>query len=712
MGNLFERGLDPDQRAQLGAHYTSEEDIKTLVEPVLMAPLRREWKALRRDLAPAILSGKGSPADRGRLAEFQSKIAAVTVLDPACGSGNFLYVALQLLLGLEKEVISAAAQLDWTFKPQVTVQQLRAIELNAYAYELAQVSVQIGFLQWRRDNGFDNDRSPVLQNLEGFENKDALLNETFRKKPKNLKAAQAEEHGGQDELFKVYTERAWPVCDVILGNPPFLGGSRIWDELGRAYQTELWRVFKGRLPGASDLCCYWFEKAREQIEDGKCKRAGLLATQGIRGGANREVLKRIKETGDIFFAESDRDWILAGAAVHVSMVGFDNGADKECYLNGARVEEIHSNLKSLSDITQAKRLTSNLNACFIGTKKAGKFEINESQSLQWLHAPNAHGKPTSDILRPWVNGNALVTVRRIFWIIDAGISMPLEQMAGYEQPFNYVLKFVKPDRDKNKEKRTKDNFWIHKRPGPDLRVALEKLNRCLAVVRHSKHLIFSWLNTAILPDDGIYIFARADDLFFGLMASRIHSTWSFAQGTQVREKESGFRYTPLSCFETFPFPRPTPEQETTIAAAAKELNDLRERWLNPPEWTCTRVLEFPGSACGPWARYVDPATVDPQTGVGTVRYPRLEPRNAECAAKLKKRTLTNLYNERPAWLDLAHKRLDAAVAAGYGWPADLSDEQILEHLLALNLERAAEEAKTAKPSKPKPSRAKQADEML
>ena len=147
---------------------------------------------------------------------------------------------------------------------------------------------------------------------------------------------------------------------------------------------------------------------------------------------------------------------------------------------------------------------------------------------------------------------------------------------------------------------------------------------------------------------------------------------------------------------------------------------MRERWLNPPEWTETRTLEFPGSAHGPWARYiVGPlpsagvaGSGDPAYKIGTVRYPRLEPRDADCAAKLKKRTLTNLYNERPAWLDLAHQKLDAAVAAAYGWPADLSDEQILEKLLALNLERAAEEAKAAKVKKPKISRAKQEGEML
>jgi hypothetical protein len=435
----------------------------------------------------------------------------------------------------------------------------------------------------------------------------------------------------------------------------------------------------------------------------------LLATQGIRGGANREVLKRIKETGEIFFAESDREWILAGATVHVSMVGFDDGTIKERSLDGTPVETIHANLTSQSDTTQALTLTENLNICFIGTKKAGEFEMDESQALPWLHLPNAHGKPNSDVLRPWVNGNALVTVRRSLWIIDPGVSMPLEQMAGYEKPFAHILEFVKPDRDSNKEDRTKENFWIHKRPGPDLRAALTRLNRCVAVVRHSKHLIFSWLNTSILPDDGIYIFARSDDLFFGIIASQIHGVWSLAQGTQVREKESGFRYTPTTCFETFPFPRPTPKQEAAIAAATQELNTLRERWLNPPEWTVEKILEFPGSVSGAWARYV----VKPdKNGVGTVRYPRLEPRDADCATKLKDRTLTKLYNERPAWLDLAHKKLDAAVAAAYGFPADLTDEQILEKLLASNLERAAEEAKTARVKKPKTTRAKSDDEMI
>jgi hypothetical protein len=243
----------------------------------------------------------------------------------------------------------------------------------------------------------------------------------------------------------------------------------------------------------------------------------------------------------------------------------------------------------------------------------------------------------------------------------------------------------------------------------------------------------------------------------------------------LREKESGSRYTPTTCFETFPFPfpddlqppkpapvKPPPKSEkppepdrfyaenlaaknyfmgkeepppygsspktpgeprTAVAAAAKELNELRESWLNPPELTAEHILEFPGSVDGPWSRYIDPSSVHEVKAVpsvpdaapllvGTVKYPRLEPRDADCAAMLKARTLTNLYNERPGWLDLAHKKLDAAVATAYGWPADLSDEQILERLLALNLERAAAEASAVKASRPRTTREKHADEML
>ena len=766
MGTLFERALDGEGnlRAQLGAHYTSEADIKTLVEPVLMAPFRREWQELREKVRQIHVSELRKPRKPGQkpyatatgykpysttqqynlLNKFVERLAGVRVLDPACGSGNFLYVSLQLLLGLEKEVISFGTEIDVLVEPRVGVQQLRAVEINPYAFELAQVSVQIGYLQWRRDNGFDNDRTPVLQNLDGFQNEDALLVPHFRNKAKTLKEAQASEHASEDAL-KFYTERDWPKCDVIVSNPPFLGGKLIRRELGDSYVDALFENLGKRVPPEADLCCYWFEKARQQVEHGKCKRAGLLATQGIRGGANREVLKRIKDMGDIFFAESDRPWILAGANVHVSMVGFDDGSETIRNLNGKPVEVINPNLTATTDVTTAMELKTNLVIAFMGTTKGGAFDIAEGSALELLRAPNAHGKPNSDVVVPWVNGMDLTQRPSRTWIIDYGVGTSEATATHYELPFKYVRKNVKPEREKNNRETYRRLWWQHVEARPAMRTALAPLKRFLCTTRVSKHRLFVWLAAPTLPDSATFAFARADDFFFGVLHSHIHEVWARIQGTQVRERESGFRYTPTTCFETFPFPfaddlaeqlenleaelnaakhyahivlreEPPPrtptEHRTAIAAAAQELNELRERWLNPPEWTVETILEFPGSADGPWSRYIDPSTINPQLSTGLVHYPRLEPKNTDCAAKLKERTLTKLYNERPAWLDLAHKKLDAAVAAAYGFPAYLTDEQILEKLLALNLARATEEAKAAKVKKNKAQRTKEADELL
>ncbi len=747
MGTLFARGLDPGQLAALGAQYTGRSDIVTLVEPVLMAPFRCEWATLKASLLPAFKRGNGTPSARVRIEAFLKKLRKVVVMDPACGSGNFLYVSLQMLLDLEKEVITFANMPGFQFTPDVDVPQLRAMEINPYAYELAQVTVQIGKLQWRRDNGFDNDRTPILQNLDGFHNEDALLVPHYHSKAKTLKQAQAGEHT-EDGSLKFYTEREWPECDVLVGNPPFLGGSRLWEVLGRGYQKELWKVYEGRVPGSADLCCYWFEKARDLIEHGRCKRAGLLGTQAIRGGASREVLKRIKETGDIFFAESDRDWVLAGANVHVSMIGFDGGIEKEHRLDGKMVAVIHPNLTAHADVTSAKLLPGNENLAFSGTKKSGDFDVTDELARGWLNSPNPHGRPNSDLLRPWLNGSAIVKRMPPVWIVDTRTDLELAAFALYEMPCAHVFKHVKPQRDENKREHRRLNWWLHAETCPGMRTALTVHLRFLTTPRVSKFRIFSWADSVFLPDDGIYIFTRSDNFFLGIVQGRFHEVWARSQGTQVRERESGFRYTPRTCFETFPFPfsddlqprQPDPdrsyaenlaaknyftgkedsppygsssttpdERRAVIAAAAKELNELRKRWLNPPEWTVERILEFAGSADGPWSRYV---TNPDKDGIGTVRYPRLEPRDAECAAKLKQRTLTNLYNERPTWLDLAHKQLDAAVAAAYGWSADLTDEQILEKLLVLNLERAAEERKTANLQKPKSSRAKHEDELI
>ncbi len=411
-------------------------------------------------------------------------------MDPACGSGNFLYISLQMLLDLEKEVITFATQLGFQFKPEVDVHQLRAFEINPYAYELAQVTVQIGYLQWLRDNGFPLDRSPVLQSLDGFHNEDALLVPHFHNKARTLKEAQADEHK-DDNSLKFYTEREWPECDVLVGNPPFLGGGMLRSQLGNHYVGELFRTFGTRLPNFSDLCCYWFEKAREQIEQGRCKRAGLLATQGIRGGANREVLKRIKASANIFFAISDRDWILDGASVHVSLIGFDNGAENHCTLNGHNVQTINANLTASADTTMAHALTQNLAICFMGPSPKAPFDLPEDLALSVVNlGGNVHSRPNSDVLRRVHSGVDLTSKDRRVWTIDFGL-MAGEDAAKYEASFEHAAKIVRPLRTGRKSQ-TNKNWWQFERPRVDLRVALKGLPRCIVTPEVAKHRIFVW----------------------------------------------------------------------------------------------------------------------------------------------------------------------------------------------------------------------------
>jgi hypothetical protein len=714
MGTLFERALDEDQRAALGAHYTHPDDIKLLVEPVLMAPLRRDWQALKKELLGDYRKGKkGSTWMRNALQGFVDELGQVTVLDPACGSGNFLYVSLQLLLGLEKEVVTFAARFELTLQPAVGVHQLRAIELNPYAFELAQVSVQIGYLQWRRANGYRLDQSPVLQNLDGFENADALMREVFKRRPKDLQEAQAGEHGVETDT-KAYIEKVWPDCKAIVGNPPFLGGKMLRRNLGDAYVDELFTVFKGRVPAEADLCCYWFEKARAHIEDSKCRRAGLLATQGIRGKPNREVLSRIRESGDIFFAESDREWFLQGANVHVSMVGFDDGSESKRILNGNPVKEIAANLSAQSSANEVNLLSDNQYVSFMGITPAGNFEAPFEAACGLLTRANPNGRPSSDVLRPYLNGRDLNQRSREQFTVDFHGQATEADAAGFEEPFALIQQQVKPERLKNRREVYAKKWWQYAESRPAMRVSFSGHARYLATCMVAKHRLFVWLPMESLPANVVIVFARSDDYFFGVLHSRFHEIWALEMGTQLETRP---RYTPTTCFETFPFPVPTPEQHEAIAAAAKELSELRENWLNPEGWTREEILEFPATEGGPWDRYLDRNSVKPSRAgvrIGTARYPRRVPVDAAHAAQLKDRTLTKLYNARPPWLDLAHKKLDAAVAAAYAWPPDLPEPEILTRLLALNLARAKSQSTTPTVvrEKPVPQRGRGEGEML
>lgn len=657
-GTLFERSLDPNKRSQLGAHYTSREDIELIVRPVLMQPLLREWESVQlkaeniRELYDKAQSGRERNAAAAQLLELRerilSNIRGITVLDPACGSGNFLYVSLQLLMELEKEVIEHKL---WSglqrATPEVHPRQMYGIEIEPIAHALASIVVWIGYIQWRTNNAYaDTIREPILEELKGhIVCKDAIL--AF------------DEEGNP-------TEPDWPPVDVIVGNPPFLGQSRKRSELGDDYVDALFDVYDDRLPQSSDLVCYWFEHARLHLESGKAKRAGLLATNSIRGGANREVLKRVKDTGDIMMAWSNRPWILDGAAVRVSMVGFDNGLETQKTLDGLPVTTINPDLTASVDITVARALSVNKGICMWADKKGGPFDIPGDTARQMLSAKNTSGYSNADVIFPRPNGIDVVRRPRDYWIIDFGIDPTIEEAMRYEKPFQHVEQYVKPTRENNRIKRVREKWWIHREPSADMRRAISNLSRFIATSSVAKYRIFVWLSKPALPDNALYIFARDDDYFFGVLHSKLHEVWSLRMGTSLEDRP---RYTPTTTFETFPFPwSPGDEDEShpahaAISAAAAQLHEERQAWLNPPGMS---------------------------------------------AKDLKDRTLTNLYNALQVWrgrdnmrvkpaagefaprLDALHRALDEAVCDAYGWAYAVLDdeEEILRRLLALNLARA------------------------
>ena len=663
LGTLFERGLDPDKRAQLGAHYTDRDKIMLLVEPVVVRPLLAEWEAEKNAITAELERAEAAKSTRRkrlnaaerRYRAFLNRLRGFKVLDPACGSGNFLYLALQALKDLEHRVQLEAEALGFQRAfPEIGPANVKGIELKPYAAELARVSIWIGEIQWMRRNGFGEARDPILKPLNTIECRDAILT---------------------PDSF----EPEWPWADVVIGNPPFLGGKLLITYLGEDYVSRMFKTYTDRVPAEADLVCYWFEKAGKQVALGKAARVGFVATNSIRGGANRRALQAATESRRIFEAWSDEPWVIDGAAVRVSLICFSRVGDE--FVSGARldcesVDEIYTDLTARRDsagvdLTKARRLPENAGVAFMGDSKGGAFDVAGNQARKWLRLPaNPNGRTNADVLKPWVNGMDLTGRPVVKWIIDFGWTMSEGDAALYEEPFRWVKERVYPIRQQNRRQAYSKYWWRHVEPRQGMWRALTGLSRYIATVRHAKHRLFRWFDARICPDSALIAVARDDDTTFGILHSRFHELWSLRLCTWLG-KGNDPRYTPSTTFETFPFPAGlTPNVAATsyaaepraiaIAEAARRLVELRDRWLNPPEWV----------------DWVD----EPVPG-----YPRRPvPRDEDAAKALRKRTLTNLYNARPQWLADAHAVLDAAVAAAYGWSVDITDDDALRELLELN----------------------------
>ncbi|HEY5204791.1 MAG TPA: DNA methyltransferase, partial [Roseiarcus sp.] len=536
-GTLFERFLDPDKRAQIGAHYTDPDKIMKIIEPVVLRPLRAEWETAKAKveaiMAPVLeargVAGKDAKRDLGKRFDvarakaeaerdaFIDRLCGLRILDPACGSGNFLYLALQGVKDIEWRAILDCEALGLGMAvPRVGPKIVHGIEINPFAAELARTTIWIGDIQWRVKNAIHHHPRPLLQKLDSIECRDALL--------------ASDGKGG-------FVEAEWPEADYIVGNPPFLGGKLMRRGLGDATVETLFRVYAGRVPAEADLVCYWIAKAWQALEANRAKRVGLVATNSIRGGANRRVLEPIAKAGAIFEAWSDEAWTVEGAAVRVSLVCFgvtarlsrphpeerrrrvskdeeprtlrqaqgegvskaegvapdgrarqktaprrpsfetaappppqDEGSTRmdaePIRLNGLVVPAIHADLSAeASNLVTALPQPENLGIAFMGDTKGGAFDIEGGIARAWLAEPlNPNGRPNSEVLSPWVNGLDLTRRPRDMWIIDFGTGMPEGEASLYEAPFQHALASIKPFRLSIQQRGYAKRWWVHERP--------------------------------------------------------------------------------------------------------------------------------------------------------------------------------------------------------------------------------------------------------
>ncbi len=574
LGTLFERGLDPDKRSQLGAHYTDRDKIMMIVRPVVVEPLLSDWRSRLTEIEKWYKSAseararipvdqkeakrvyqaarrKEKSSEREAVAlchEFLERLRAYRVLDPACGSGNFLYLALHALKDIERlvaiEMETMALTYGFTFNvppPMVGPSNVLGIELNPYAAELARVSIWIGEIQWMIRNGFDAGRRPILKKLDSIECGDALM--TLMP--------------GTDGEESHWVQTKWPRANAIIGNPPFLGGKLLRSQLGDETIGRLFKLYAAEVPAEADLVTYWIERGRCELRNGTTERVGFVATNSVRGGANRRVLGKIADAPGFLSAWSDEPWTVEGAAVRVSLITYGPALAGEIRrLNGSEVEHINSDLSGTAlDFTKVRPLYENNGVAFMGDTKGGSFEIPGEHARQLLQSPrNPNGRSNADVLRPWANGLDLTRRWRDKWIIDFGWEMTEEEASLFEKPFEHVERHVRPARLTNNREHYRKFWWRHVEARPGMWAALRPLSRMIATPEVSRYRVFAFLPTSIVPDHKLQVIARDDDTSFGILASRIHLVWSLKVGNWHGAGNDP-RYTISTCFMTFPFPQ-------------------------------------------------------------------------------------------------------------------------------------------------------------
>lgn len=702
-GTLLERALDARDRHRLGAHYTPRAYVERLVVATIIDPITKDWRDAQA-AAVSLWEDGNAEAARRLVRDFHSRLCGIRVLDPACGTGNFLYVSLELIKRIEGEVLETLSDLGEEQyllemdRHTVDPHQFLGLEINPRAVAIAELVLWIGYLQWHfRTRGRTMPAEPVLKNFANIKEQDAviaydkaeLLRDGAGRPLSRWDGVSTKLHpitgevipdpDAQKELYRYENPKpaTWPEADFIVGNPPFIGGKDMRQELGDGYAEACWRA-RPHISGGADFVMHFWDKAAEAVRTGRVRRMGFITTNSITQTFSRRVIEH-HMTGrkplSLIMAIPDHPWLKSvdKAAVRIAMTvgegGNQQGALRESILESAldtdapRVElserwgNIGPDLDIGPDVTSTKPLKSNAKICSRGVSLHGAGFVVTPAEAAGLGLGKIEG--LEKCIRPYRNGRDLTARPRGVMVIDLYPLSEVQVRDRFPAVYQWITDRVKPERDQNNRKSYRDNWWIFGEPRRELRPVLEYLNRYIATVETSKHRFFQFLDAAIRPDNKLINIGLEDAFFLGILSSRIHVTWALKSGGRLGVGNDPV-YVKTRCFDAFPFPDAPDELKRRIRDVAERLDAQRRTVLEQHKQLSMTSL-----------------------------YNVLEKVRA---GKVLNDAEKDVYDVGLIGvLRQLHDDLDTMVANAYGWPADLSDETLLENLVALNHKRCAEE---------------------
>ena len=703
-GTLLVRALDPAERHKLGAHFTPRTSVERLVLPTIIEPLRAEWEAVQTAALLLAEGGKGADA-LAEVRAFQRRLASIRILDSACGSGNFLYVTLEHLKRLEGEVLEvlrSLGQAQATLELEgeiVRPEQFYGIEVNPWAAAVAELVLWIGYLQWHLRTRGDAAGlpEPILRNLHNIECRDAVLAWDAVEPLLDAEGRPVTRWDGRttvlhpvtgepvpDETARIPAYRyinprpaAWPEADFIVGNPPFIGNKRMRLALGDVYVDAL-RMAYPDVPNAVDYVMYWWDHAARLVRDSRIERFGLITTNSISQTFNRKVVGTHLHSSrpiSLVYAVPDHPWVDSsdGAAVRIAMTVAQKGQLEGVHVQPlnetvsdsgivdvvfrTRQGAIHEDLSVGADVATAAFLTSNEGMAFQGIILVGEgFRLSKQNLARYEIAADA----LPPVVHRYMIGRDLVQISEERYVVDfSGLSLE-DARHRYPLLLQKIIDEVKPARDTSNDRKFRKEWWLWGRSRPDMRLAISGQSRYIATCRTATHRVFVFLDSEVMPDAKIIAIALSDGYHLGVLSSRTHVVWARASGAWLGVGNDS-NYNHSECFGKFPFPAEAEAQQTRIRGLAEQLDAHRKRQqAQHPKLALTdmyNVLEK--------LRAGEPLTAKDKT--------------------VHEQGLVSVLRQ-------LHDELDAAVCDAYGWPPALNDDEILERLVALNAERAAEEA--------------------